>query len=421
MIRLAHPVGYAAERKYAADVMLGELLGLEVACVEEERDDVELALPGHAGSLLLPDRLFATDPRDWLTERSLPTKPLERLDGVPLLFGGDFFGAAFFLLTRYEEAATEHRDEHGRFSASASLAAREGFLERPLVNEYAELLWRDLHATWPRLERRHRAFRVLPSHDVDFPFGERSGLVARARNAAGDVVKRQDPTLAARRLAGASDLYDTFDFIMDTSERSGVRSTFFFLAAHGPENRIGAGYSLDDPRIRSLLRRIHARGHELGLHGSYASYDEPSRLRAELSDLQAACAQEGIEQDAWGGRQHFLRWSGSLWAAYEEAGLAYDSSLSFADHPGFRAGICCEYPVFDLWQRRPLGLRERPLVAMEVSLLQYLRLGDAAALDRLTALKETCRRFEGDFTLLWHNDRLASRGSRRVYSGALAA
>ena len=421
MIRLAHPVGYATERRYAAEILLGELLGLDVACVEEERDDVELTLAGHEGSLRLPDGLFATDPHDWLTERSLPNEPLQRLNDVPLLFGGDFFGAAFFLLTRYEEAVLGHRDEHGRFPASASLAAREDFLERPLVNEYAEILWGDLQATWPRLERLRRVFRVLPSHDVDIPFCGRSGLVARVRNAAGDLVKRQDPVLAARRLVGVSDLYDTFEFIMDTSEHSGVRSTFFFLAAHGPENRVGAGYSLDDPRLRSLLRRIHDRGHEIGLHGSYASHDEPTRLQAELAELRRACAEEGIDQEAWGGRQHFLRWSGNLWAAYEEAGLAYDSSLSFADHPGFRAGICCDYPVFDLWQRRPLAVRERPLVAMEVSLLQYLGLDDAATLDRLVALKETCRRFEGDFTLLWHNDRLESRRSRRTYEAALAA
>jgi hypothetical protein len=421
VIRLAHPVGYATERRYAAEILLGELLGLDVACIEEERDDVELTLPGHTGSLLLPDGLFATDPRDWLTERSLPSEPLRRPDDVPLLFGGDFFGSAFFLLTRYEEAVLGHRDEHGRFPASASLAAREDFLERPLVNEYAELLWGNLQATWPRLECVRRVFRVLPSHDVDIPFCSRSGLVARVRNAAGDVVKRQDPVLAARRLVGVSDLYDTFNFIMDTSERSGVRSTFFFLASQAPENRIGAGYSLDDPRIRSLLRRIHDRGHEIGLHGSYASHDEPSRLHVELTELRRACAEEGIDQEAWGGRQHFLRWSGPLWEAYENAGLAYDASLSFADQPGFRAGICCEYPVFDLWQRRPLTVRERPLVAMEVSLLQYLRLDDAATLDRLVALKETCRRFGGDFTLLWHNDRLLSRGARHTYQDALAA
>ena len=137
--------------------------------------------------------------------------------------------------------------------------------------------------------------------------------------------------------------------------------------------------------------------------------------------MQSCCSSEGITQATWGGRQHFLRWAAPLWPAYEHAGLAYDTSLSFADKPGFRAGICCEYPVFDLAEHKALRLRERPLVAMETTLLQYLSLDDDAALERLAALKETCRRFGGDFTLLWHNDHLFWRGGRRVYREALAA
>src|SRR5205823_13740837 len=127
----------------------------------------------------------------------------------------------------YEEAVRSQRDEHDRFPAAASIAEREGFLDRPLVNEYAESLWSLLRARWPRLERRARGFRVLPSHDVDIPFcaGGRS-----VRNAAGDVVRRRDPALALRRLAGRHDECGTFDFLMDASERHGVRSAFFFIA-----------------------------------------------------------------------------------------------------------------------------------------------------------------------------------------------
>ena len=178
-----------------------------------------------------------------------------------------------------------------------------------------------LSRDWPRLERRDRTFRMLPSHDVDIPYCPSGALAGRVRRAAGDIVKRKDPSLAMRRLKGDTDLCDTFDFLMDASERNGVRSTFFFLAGRDQENRVGDGYSLDDPQIRSLLRRIHARGHEIGLHGSYASHDEPARLSAELAELQRACSSEGIEQSDWGGRQHFLRWSASIWDAYEEAGL----------------------------------------------------------------------------------------------------
>jgi uncharacterized protein DUF7033 len=420
VIRLAHPPTYTEERRYVADVVLGELLGLEVECVAEERDDVELTVAGHNGALCYPDSLFARDAADWLTVRALPAEPLERVDGLPLVYGLDLLGGAFFLLTRYEELVRGERDEHGRFRSDSSLAGREGFLDRPLVNEYAERMWADLRATWPRLERRVRAGRTLPSHDVDIPFCAKQPLTGRLRSAAADVVVRRDIRLAGRRVAQRVDLCDTFDFLMDESERNGVQSAFYVIASHGPANRV-AGYSLDDPRIRALLRTIHERGHAIGLHGSYTSHDDPAALTGELATLRRACDAEGIEQAIWGGRQHYLRWSPRLWPAYEAAGLAYDTSVGYADAPGFRAGICCEFPVFDLTARRRCELRERPLVAMEASLLQYLRLGDEEALARLTALKHTCSRFGGDFTLLWHNNRLASQRERRLYRAILAA
>ena len=61
----------------------------------------------------------------------------ERRIEVPL----DIFGSAFFMLTRYEEMVITERDTHGRFPARASIAYREGLLERPIVDEYLELLW----------------------------------------------------------------------------------------------------------------------------------------------------------------------------------------------------------------------------------------------------------------------------------------
>jgi len=33
--------------------------------------------------------------------------------------------------------------------------------------------------------------------------------------------------------------------------------------------------------------------------------------------------------------------------AWADAGMDYDSTLSYADRPGFRCGTCSEYPAFD--------------------------------------------------------------------------
>ena len=104
---------------------------------------------------------------------SLPNQPLETFDLsqvpvdiacvnhiIPIIYGSrldsgnyidvqdskvklglDIFGSAFFMLTRYEEFVKSVKDEHERFPARASLAYREGFLMRPIVNEYLEILW----------------------------------------------------------------------------------------------------------------------------------------------------------------------------------------------------------------------------------------------------------------------------------------
>jgi hypothetical protein len=58
------------------------------------------------------------------------------------------------------------------------------------------------------------------------------------------------------------------------------------------------------------------------------------------------------------------------WHFWEEVGLQYGSTLTFADHAGFHCGICYEYPVFDLLDKKMLKLKERPLLVMEKTLLR---------------------------------------------------
>jgi len=74
--------------------------------------------------------------------------------------------------------------------------------------------------------------------------------------------------------------------------------------------------------------------------------------------------------------------------------------------------------VFDVAAREPLPLRERPLVAMETAALDRLGLTHEQAAHRLASLREACRRFGGQFTLLWHNSLLATRRARRLYEAA---
>lgn len=100
------------------------------------------------------------------------------------------------------------------------------------------------------------------------------------------------------------------------------------------------------------------------------------------------------------------------------ANLDYDTSLGYADRPGFRCGTSFEYPMFDLEHGRKLKLRQRPLVLMECSVIDnaYMGLGyTEEALAYMTLIKDRCFLFGGDFTLLWHNSHLGNIEDKRFY------
>jgi hypothetical protein len=459
------PQGYEPERRYVLDVLLEEFLGLDFDVLPYD-DRVVRIIGGDGKECQIVDRLFSYAAVDWLTPRSLPAAPLQWWDSsalpfspklvnpmVPVIYGDDpkspdffkcsptslylgidVFGAAFFMLSQYEEIVKPDRDGHDRFPGAASLACQEGFLDRPIIDEYVEILWECLRYLWPELRRRERSFRMVLSHDVDWPFEHAfMGALRMVRRCAGDLVRRRDLTGPLRRLWGwsmvklgnaAADPCNNFASLMDWDEHHGVRSAFYFIAAHTAGGEVDGLYQLGHPWIRSLMCEIHQRGHEIGLHPSYNTYCDPVQTRREFEMLRHQCEAEGIRQAVWGGRQHYLRWKVPITLQnWNDAGLTYDSSLTFADRAGFRCGVCREFPGFNVVTRHRLHVRERPLVVMECSVSdrEYMGLGfGVEAFEAMAKLKACCKMLAGDFTLLWHNSRLLLPEEIQLYKEVLA-
>lgn len=469
MLEVRIPPGYEPERRYIIDVLIGDFLGLEYACMVDPDIKAETWLLCPNGRrLVVTDGLFCTLPADWLTPNSMPDEKLAHQEiveasvlcelighsSVPVFVwegvnpadasltetseGGclqlDVFGMAFFFLSRYEELVSTKRDRHGRFPYAASIAAAHGLAERPIVNEYLEILWYALSRVAPDLRRKSRNFRMLVSHDVDIPYevGFASpGSVLRSM--AGDTVKRKSPGKALERFAAwgrvktgnwaADPSAGSFDWIMDQCERRSIRTAFYFIAGR-TNPRFDAAYEVEHPRIRELIRNVSLRGHEIGLHPSYETYRSAEAISIERSRLAQVCAEEGVNASLKGGRQHFLRWSApDTWHNWAGAGLDYDSSVGFAEHVGFRCGTCYEFPVFDAVRRKRLSLHERPLMVMEVSLTSpgYMGLNLESAGVCIRSIKNTCRSYSGDFVLLWHNNNLNTPDMKSLFVEALDA
>jgi hypothetical protein len=415
------PPGYEPERRYILDVVLGDWLGLPYQLRTADRRDVRIALAEDPASaeVTLPEVLFATPPDEWLTAASLPS--LAALEP-------DALGTAFFMLTRYEELVLAARDQYDRFPATASAAVREGVLDVPVVDVAVDRLWQQLQRTWPRLERRSRAYEVVVTHDVDDPLATLQHTpVDVVRQLGGDLVRRRDRRLAARRVRSLlgdrrADPNNTFDLLMEVSERHGLRSGFYFLAHRDERPREGA-YLFEHPWVRTLIGRIARRGHEVGFHPSFATYRDAALTREELERLRRVAEAEGVRQDEWGGRQHYLRWANpDTWRNWEAAGLAYDCTLGYSEAVGFRTGTCHPYRVFDLRDRRQLNLREEPFQVMDVTLLSSMGLSLDAARETVVQVAAQCRRHGGRLGILWHNNTLLrSAREQRWYAELIAA
>lgn len=344
----------------------------------------------------------------------------------------DILGLAYWMLNRIEELGRSDLDAHGRFPAVASHAYQNGYLERPIVDEWLNILGQVIQRTWPAIKLKKHAFSQKVSHDVDVPsrYGFRS-WPSLARGVAGDIVKRRDLGAALRapwiKLASRQNLHsadpdNTFDWVMDVSERHVLTSGFYFICGRTAP-QMDADYELEHPAILSLMRRIHERGHEIGLHPSYNTYQDPAAIVAEANRLRAIAESEGIRQTEWGGRMHYLRWEQpTTLRALSDASMDYDSTLCFADLPGFRCGTCHEYTAFDPVAQEVLRLRIRPLVAMECTVMEsrYMGLGSGeAAFAKFKQLKDACRSVKGCFTLLWHNSSFNTADERRLYEAVL--
>lgn len=154
--------------------------------------------------------------------------------------GLDVLGAVFFMLSRYEEVVIGERDAHDRFSARSSLASKEGFLERPVVDEYIELLFSVMKRIWPGLAKARPAGRILPTCDVDSPYDTRSRSVAVLFGGVGwGILRRPRSTMAVKRVRNvwlsrkhdsSQDVKNTFDWMMDGTEARGCPMVFYFIA-----------------------------------------------------------------------------------------------------------------------------------------------------------------------------------------------
>jgi hypothetical protein len=200
--------------------------------------------------------------------------------------------------------------------------------------------------------------------------------------------------------------------VVSAAVERGLDSAVYWKASRlGP---FDSGYDPRHERIRDAISCLEEHGVENGVHPGYRTFGCPQELEAELQILRSVIGKHPL-----GGRQHYLRWCPETWVDWENCGLAYDSTVGYADQIGFRAGTCIPYRPWLLSLDREARLLEIPLLVMDVSLLESMQLLGDELLDVVKRIIDKCRVVGGVFTFLCHNTTLRDESFTRTYDSIL--
>lgn len=456
-LKIGYPPKFEKEKSYIVDTVFRHFLKIEDITLEFsdsfKPDELEITCEDSAifKKIVFKNILFDMEDKDWLTTCALPTMPLEysnldELKGnflfndVPVLYGKasarmayeenesvkcdvDLFGGMFFLLTLYEEFVINKYDEHGRFNHLDSIIFKSKLHLRPVVNEYLEIL-KALFTKAGFIEiKNKRTYQLVLSHDVDVPFSHNASAFNFIRNVMADLILRKSfvtflKKIIARLFIGnelkySLDPYNNLRYLMKVSEKFSIKSHFNFIAVNGKGN-IDGNYEIADEYFRGMFMEIYQRGHVIGLHPSYDTFNNLNILSGQYEKLKGILDSLQIPTNWLGGRQHYLRWKNpETWQIWEDVGLKYDSTLGSEYYMGFRCGTCYEFPVFNLLTKQPLNLVEYPLLVMDVFVfkLKSMEIMDKAIMD----INRICRFYNGNMTFLFHNNYAVTKNQKNTY------
>ena len=332
-----------------------------------------------------------------------------------VVIGGVVLSETASLLTLAAERTGSVRDARGRVPAAFNAMVTSGRSLEPVLQHHAAAL-RDavaqarggmptLLAPWPGGAR----WAVALTHDLDLVRWWGLGYAARSLELLrrGEWRRWRRATGAALGAIGGRPVFAAIERLLQVEADLGIASTWFVMAGSPTFRSVLAGdvtYPIGS--AQAILERIRDSGHEIGLHGSFATAGSVEVMRDERDRLSQA-----VEAPVQASRQHFLRMT-PLATQRQAASLGFsvDSTIGYYDRPGLRLGVADLVPLADE-AGAPLGIAEAPLVWMDRASSKYRGVESPAAwVDEALASARVVESVEGLWVGLWHPNLAAPLG-----------
>ncbi|WP_299670697.1 polysaccharide deacetylase family protein [uncultured Polaribacter sp.] len=353
---------------------------------------------------------------------------IQKWDSIPCFFATgnksaipfDIFAASFYLISRYEEYLPHVKDTHARYTAAQSLAFKNGFLEKPVVDIWAYKLLASLKERFPNYEYKTRTYNYISTIDIDNAFAYKyKNFVRSCGGFLNDIFKFRLLNIWNRLavlLNIKKDPFDNFQKILDIKKAQDVQTIFF--CSVGDYTTFDTNVSFSKNKYRLLVKDLVDYA-SVGLHPSYFTMQNIAILKKEKERLENITNTPIIRS-----RQHYLRFN--LPDTYQQLidlEIEEDYSMGYASNVGFRASTCTPFYFYDLDFEIQTPLKIFPFALMDTTLNDYLKITPKQSIGKIRDLRNEVKAVNGTFITLFHNETLSNylrwKGWKRLYESMI--
>lgn len=327
-------------------------------------------------------------------------------------FSFDIFAASFYLLSRYEEYLPHQKDIYGRYAHENSLAFKEGFLDKPLINFWIKGFKEKLKKKFPSLVLQHSTFTFLPTYDIDIAWSHKHKGWWRSLGGLWQSLIKSNWKHVRERIAvlrnKVKDPFDSYSWLHRLHEENQVKPHYFFLLAE-KNGRYDKNILPQQKALQALISD-HIIRYPVGIHPSWRSGDEHELLKKEVNILSDITGSKILSS-----RQHYIRFTlPETFRRLIDSGIRFDFSMGYGSINGFRASVATPFYWYDLEKEQATSLMLFPFCYMEANSFYEQKYSTQQALDEMRYYYDIVKSVSGTFIMIWHNHFL---GTDKLFDG----
>ncbi|MEC8546862.1 MAG: hypothetical protein VXY19_00910 [Bacteroidota bacterium] len=281
----------------------------------------------------------------------------------------DIFAASFYLISRYEEFLPHVKNELGSFAPYQSLAYKNSFLEKPVVDLWAVRLQERLNDFFPELP--HNSWKkpvFMPIISVVNPYKYKNKSLLFYLSDSLSFLWKFDLFLFIEQILVLfglkKDPYDNFQELQKSFSKYKINPQYFFLFAKN--SYFDRGLSIYKAGYRQLIKNI-TDYNNVSLLASYAAQNDTSILVNEIKNLKKL-----INRPISSVRFNYgLLSSAKSYYGLISQELEHDFSMGYNDEIGYRASTAVPFYFYDLNNDLQTSIKINPIVATEEGLRKF--------------------------------------------------